>query len=162
MWTIDFVVSSGATLAFAALFNAPRRHLWMCALVGGLGWMVYSAMVAAGAAEALACVCAALTLTMTARNGAVAFNTPVTIVLLAGIFPLVPGAGIYYTAYYLFGGDSATAAARGVETLTVAGAISLGILMGSSLPQGIFNGVVRLGGRAAAAIGGKSRRKKQS
>ena len=36
--------------------------------------------------------------------------------LISGIFALVPGAGIYYTAYYFIMGDNAMAVAKGVET----------------------------------------------
>lgn len=44
---------------------------------------------------------ATLCLTIMARIFAAARSMPVTVYLLSGIFPLVPGAGIFYTAYYL-------------------------------------------------------------
>ena len=54
--------------------------------------------------------------------------------LLCGIFPLVPGAGIYYTAYYFLRGDNNLCAIRGFETLKVAVALALGIAMVCSVP----------------------------
>jgi len=135
---VEFVVAVVATAAFAVLFSAPPRHYPLCGLVGGLGWIVYSLMMHSGAPLALATVCAALMLTVVARLASVALRTPVTVFLLAGIFPLVPGAGIYYTAYHLFAGEGAMASAKGTETFIIAGAISLGILFGSALPQGMF------------------------
>ena len=58
-----------------------------------------------------------------------------TIFLLPGIFPLVPGAGIYYTAYYLFAGRAgAFFASKGGETFKVALALALGIALVCSLP----------------------------
>ena len=62
-----------------------------------------------------------------------------TVYLLSGIFPLVPGAGIFYTAYYLFTNDRALSSSKGIETFEVAGAIVLGIIFGFGIPQSLFN-----------------------
>ena len=58
---------------------------------------------------------------------------------MTGIFTLVPGAGIYYTAYYLLMGDLAQFTAKGIETFKIAGAIALGIVFGFAIPQSWFN-----------------------
>ena len=57
-----------------------------------------------------------------------------TIFLLPGIFPLVPGAGIYYTAYYFLQGEQELFASKGGETFKVALALALGIALVCSLP----------------------------
>ena len=57
-----------------------------------------------------------------------------TIFLLPGIFPLVPGAGIYYTAYYFLQGEQELFASKGGETFKVALALALGIALICSLP----------------------------
>ena len=54
---------------------------------------------------------------------------------MAGIFPLVPGSGIYYTSYYFIMSDMESFVAKGTETFKVAGAIALGIIFGFALPQ---------------------------
>ena len=54
---------------------------------------------------------------------------------MPGIFPLVPGAGIYFTAYYLIAGDMEAFSQKGMETLETAVAIALGIVFASGLPQ---------------------------
>jgi uncharacterized protein len=59
--------------------------------------------------------------------------------VLPGIFPLVPGAGIYYTAYYLFIGNTEMSGFKGLETLEIAGAIVFGIIFGFGIPQWIFH-----------------------
>ena len=89
-------------------------------------------------------LCLALVLTILSRILAVVRRAPVTIFLITSIFTLVPGAGIYYTAYYLMVDNLAMAAMKGVETLKVAGAISLGILLGMGIPQGVFRQIKRL------------------
>ena len=66
-------------------------------------------------------------------------KNPVTVYLIAGIFPLVPGAGIYYTSYYFIMNNMSEFSRYGMETIKVAGAIVLGIIFGFSLPQAWFN-----------------------
>ena len=61
-----------------------------------------------------------------------------TVFLISGIFPLVPGAGIYWTAYYIVMNDLEQAGQRGFLTLKVAVAIVLSILLVFELPQGLF------------------------
>jgi uncharacterized membrane protein YjjB (DUF3815 family) len=63
----------------------------------------------------------------------------VTIFLICGIFPLVPGAGIYYTGYNFFMGLDELALDKGLETIKIAVAIALGIGIVLSLPQGLFS-----------------------
>ena len=62
-------------------------------------------------------------------------KTPVTVFLICGIFPLVPGAGIYYTAYYFIMGDNAMALSKGIETIKIAVAIALAIVFVFSMPN---------------------------
>jgi uncharacterized membrane protein YjjB (DUF3815 family) len=50
----------------------------------------------------------------------------------------VPGAGIYYTAYYLITGQAKLFSAKGLETLEVALAIVFGIIFGFAIPQALF------------------------
>ena len=80
---------------------------------------------------------AVIPLTLLARILAMTLRTPVTVFLLTGIFPLVPGAGIYYSAYYFIQGDNALALANGISTFKIAVALAVGIalVLGIPLPQ---------------------------
>ena len=53
--------------------------------------------------------------------------------LVISIFPLLPGAGIYYTTNYLMHSDAAGFAAKGGQTIGIAGALAVGILTVSTL-----------------------------
>ena len=46
----------------------------------------------------------------------------------------MPGAGIYYTAYYFLRNDRALCTSKGIETLKVAVALALGIAIVCSIP----------------------------
>ena len=139
MIIIEFIVAMFATISFAVLFNAPKKEVICCGLTGALGWVVYYAMTQNGINLVLASLVATLCLTILARCFAVIRKSPVTTYLLPGIFPLVPGAGIYYTAYYLFIGNNEMSGFKGLETLEIAGAIVFGIIFGFGIPQGWFH-----------------------
>ena len=132
----EFLLAGVATGCFGLTFGVPRREYLACALVGGVGWVVYTVLVTQGHSAAWATLIAALPLTFLARAFAVWHKAPVTVFLISGIFPLVPGAGIYYTAYYFILNDPRFGA-QGLETLRVALALALGmtIVLGMPLPR---------------------------
>lgn len=139
MYVLEFIIAMLATISFAVLFTAPKREVVYCGLTGALGWIVYYVMTQNEINLVLASMVATFCLTVLARCFAVIRKTPVTVYLLSGIFPLVPGAGIYYTAYYLFMGDTAMSGYKGLETLEIAGAIVFGIIFGFGIPQWLFH-----------------------
>ena len=132
--TAQFFLAGAGTLSFAILFACPRRSLPYCGLVGAVGWVVYELAVMLGADAAAAALLAVIPLTALTRILAILLKTPVTVFLLSGIFPLVPGAGIYYTAYYFLQGEEVLFASKGAETFKVALALALGIALVCSLP----------------------------
>ena len=136
---IQFVIAMLATISFAVLFTAPKKEIVYCGLTGAVGWIVYYLLTNHGMHLVLASGIATFCLTVLGRCFAVVRKNPVTVYLLAGIFPLVPGAGIYYTAYYLFIGDTAMSGFKGLETLEVAGAMVFGIIFGFGIPQALFH-----------------------
>lgn len=139
MILLEFVIAMLATISFAVLFTAPKKEVVYCGLTGALGWIVYYIMTQNGINLVLASMVATFCLTVLARCFAVIRKTPVTVYLLSGIFPLVPGAGIYYTAYYLFMGNTQMSGFKGLETLEIAGAIVFGIIFGFGIPQWLFH-----------------------
>lgn len=136
---IQFIISLVTTLSFAVLFNAPRKELFFCGLTGSVGWIVYLICLENGISLYIACLFATFVLTLLSRLISALRKNPTTVYLVAGIFPLVPGAGIYYTAYYLIMGEMSNFSSKGVETFLIAGAIALGIVFGFAVPQSIFN-----------------------
>lgn len=130
----QFFLAGAGTLSFAILFGCPRRSLPYCALVGAVGWLVYELAVMMGADTATASLLAAIPLTILTRVFAVTQKTPVTVFLLSGIFPLVPGAGIYYTAYYFIQNNNALALSNGISTFKIAVALAIGISLVLCIP----------------------------
>lgn len=129
------------TIAFSLLFGVPRKYYLYCGLIGGAGWGVYSAagLLWAPAQSALA---ATIVVILLSRLAAVRERCPVTIFLISGIFPLVPGAGVYWTVYYMVTDQLYLAVQTGYTAVKVAVSIVLGIVFVFELPQGMFRALV--------------------
>lgn len=126
------------TVAFSLLFGVPTRYYTYCGLIGGAGWLVYSIFIIRGCTSPTASLFATIVVILLSRLFAVRERCPVTIFLISGIFPLVPGAGVYWTAYYIVTNELDQASKTGFMALKVAVAIVLGIVFVFELPQGIF------------------------
>ena len=135
---LQFLLAGAGTLSFAILFACPRRTLPYCGLVGAVGWFVYETAILFGLEAFAASLLAVIPLTLLARIFAVALQTLATIFLLTAIFPLVPGAGIYYTAYYFIQGSNDLAVANGISTFKIAVALAVGIALVLGLPMPHF------------------------
>ncbi len=142
---IEFFVAFLATDAFCVIFNVPKKEWFFSGLTGALGWVFYRIFSLSQGIVAATFI-AVVAVTLLARIFAVVRKGPVTIFLVPGIFPLVPGVGIYYTSYYFIVSEFAMASAKGVETLKVAVAITLGIMCMLLIPQKVFQ-VLIPGGR---------------
>ena len=130
-----FVVAMISVVSFGITFHVPRRHYLACGLTGAVGWIVYLLCLNLLHCTApVSVLVATLPLAALARVFAIRHKAPLTVFLLSGIFPLVPGAGIYNTAYYFLQDDRALFANAGVETLKIALALALGIALVCSIP----------------------------
>lgn len=139
MIIIQFAISMIATMAFAILFCAPKNEWLLCGLSGAIGWIVYYVMFHHNLGLVLSTTVATFMLSIFSRTLAVIRKQPATVYLLSGIFPLVPGAGIYYTAYYLITGESTLCYSKGMETCEIAASIVFGILFAFAIPQSWLN-----------------------
>lgn len=125
------------TIAYAVLFNVPKQYYLSGGMTGLAGWLVYKAVCAYGS-PAVAAFFGTLIVVLISRMLTVLMKCPITIFLVSGIIPMVPGAGIYYTAYYLVTSQLSLAAQKGLESVKIAFAIVLGIVCIVSIPREFF------------------------
>lgn len=137
-WTLQTVIAFISTVAFAIVFHTPRKQYACAGLVGAFGWLIYIVYVHFTDDPVFASFFAALGLTYLGRIFSFARRAPLPVFLTSGIFPIVPGAGIYYTGYHIFMNDNTAAAATGLQTIKIAIAIALGIGIVISLPRFFF------------------------
>ena len=132
---LQFIAGIGSTVGYALIFNQPRRHLIPTGLIGAAGWILYLVAVEVGYGNAFASFLSAFLVTFLSQIAARVFKDPVMVFCIPGIMPIVPGAGMYRTMRAFVTHETALAAATGYATISMAGAIALGLLAATSLFQ---------------------------
>lgn len=131
---VQMVAAMTGTAAFAVLFGVPRRYYLLCGMCGVAGWVVYMALTRAAGFSAVEATCVAtIAVAMASSACAVWKRCPITVFLICGIFPLVPGAGIYWTTYYLISGQLRLAMTSGFTAIKLVIAIILGIVVATDM-----------------------------
>lgn len=127
-----------ATIFIAILFQVPKRNVVLTALGGGLGCLINELCLLAGLSDFFSIFLASLTLAMYSEIMARMRKTTVPTFLISGLFPLVPGAGMYYTMLAIVHHELDNALSTGINTLSTAALMALGILFVSTLSRLIF------------------------
>lgn len=135
---VEVLAAFVGTIAFSVLFFVPRKYYGFCGACGAAGWLVYALLLGIGISPAESTFFAALAVIFLSRLFAVWERCPATLFLIPGIFPLVPGAGVYWTAYYIVTNDLKQAGQMGFAAVKAAAAIVLGIIFVFEIPQEFF------------------------
>lgn len=133
----EILAAMMGTIAFSVLFGVPKKYYLCCGVIGGIGWGVYTLISDQGAATAASFV-ATMAIVFLARAMAVWKRCPVSIFLVPGIFPLVPGTSVYWTAYYLVTDQVKLGLENGYMAVKLAFSIVLGIVCVFEIPQKFF------------------------
>lgn len=118
-----------AIFAFAIMLETPKKYITYAGIVGAIGWLIYLLAIEKNPNEILATFLSALAIAFVSQIFARIFKIPVTVFLVAGILPTVPGAGMYRIVYYFIQNDMDMAAHYLALTLELAGAIAIGIFI---------------------------------
>lgn len=132
-WMIQCLAACIGCLGFSLIFNIHGPGVLLCVLGGGLSWAAYCAVLYFSGSDILAYFGAAIASAAYSETMARVRKYPAISYLVVSIFPLIPGASIYYTTGYVVRGDMAGFAQKGTHTVAIAGAIAVGILMISTL-----------------------------
>lgn len=128
------------TAAFALLFGIDREHYVPAGVIGAIGWALYLILVRnCGATPVVATLAASTLVCIVSRMAAIPYRIPAQGFLLCGIFPLVPGAGVFWFTYYFTDSQFDLSMQSGLLAGKVAIAIVLGIILAMELPQRLFS-----------------------
>lgn len=139
---LEVFAAAIGTIAFSVLFYVPRRYYGFCGICGAAGWLMYSLLYKKGVSAEESTFFAAVAVIVLSRIFAVKERCPATLFMIPGIFPLVPGAGVYWTSYYIVTEELEKASQTGFLALKVAVAIVLGIVIVFEIPQTFFRRLV--------------------
>lgn len=122
-----------AIMAFAVLLETPRKYLIPAAIVGALGGFVYLLGIRMELDVVLSSFLSALCVSFLSHIFARIYKAPVTLFLVAGILPTVPGGGMYEIVSHIIGGFPSASIYYLIQTLEIAGVIALAIFVVDSV-----------------------------
>lgn len=131
---INIVSAFVATVGFSIVFNVHKRHLIVCGINGAIGWWIYLLASHAGYSTVLSTFLASLFVAEFSYFLARRRRAPVTVFLISGIIPLVPGVGLYRTMYALLFSNYKQSLEYALLTFQMAGVIAVAIMLVSLIP----------------------------
>jgi uncharacterized membrane protein YjjB (DUF3815 family) len=126
---VQIVAAAAGTLGFALAFNIRGRKIFVAAFGGCLGWVLFLLMGLFLESEVLRYFIASLLVSIYGEVMARLLKTPTIIFNIVCLVPFVPGGGLYYTMTNAFSGDLSGFLKSGSNTLQLAAALSLGVVI---------------------------------
>lgn len=120
-------------IGFVIVFNIHGTGSILCTLGGFLSWAVYCIALEAGGSDIMAYFWSSLFSSLYSEIMARIRKYPAISYLVVSLFPMIPGAGVYYTMNYAVQGDMEMFASKGMHTAAIAGIMAVGILLGSTV-----------------------------
>ncbi len=118
---------------FIFLFNIHGKGCGLCLLGGMLTWVVYAIVTELCGNELSGYFCGSIFASFYSEIMARIRKCPALAYLVVSIFPLIPGAGVYYTMNHAVKGNMALFAEQGMFTAATAGLMAVGILLVSTV-----------------------------
>ncbi|WIF95400.1 threonine/serine exporter family protein [Caminicella sporogenes] len=131
----DFIFAFISTVGFSVFFNVPKKSIFYAGITGAVGWTVYLLIKNITQSMTFANFIGAISIGVLGEIFARLDKKPVTIFVIPGIVPLVPGYGIYLSMEKLINQDFYKAVEVGTEAIFIGGAISVGIILVSSVAK---------------------------
>ena len=131
-----FIQCLGATIGcigFSILYNIHGPGVLLCALGGCVTWATYCIVIHFGGQEVFGYFLGAVVAGIYSEIMARIRKFPAISYLVVAIFPLIPGAGIFYSSNYIAHANISSAVSKSIETVGITGAIAVGILMVSTI-----------------------------
>lgn len=129
-----FIYSVLGTVGYAVYFQVPMKLLPYIGLIGGSGWILNVIMVDyLSVSSAYANLSSAILVAALSEVAARFSKNPVTMFIIPGIIPLVPGYMLYQTIYHITQGSMDLGLFTGLSALASAGAIAIGVMLVSSI-----------------------------
>ena len=122
-------------LGFCIVFNIHGWGMALCAAGGILSWGIYSGAVGLGMNDLAAYFWATIAAGAYSEIMARIRKFPAISYLVVSIFPLIPGAGIYFAVDHVVHGQMRLFVDQAIHTAAVAGVMAVAILLVSTLAR---------------------------
>jgi uncharacterized membrane protein YjjB (DUF3815 family) len=128
----EYVLCFVGCIGFSILFNIHDLGVIICALGATLVWVVFVITEQLTGSGIVGYFWGAVFASAYSEMMARIRKYPAITYLVISIFPLIPGAGVYYTMNHAVRGDMEAFAAQGMYTGAIAGIMAIGILLVST------------------------------
>lgn len=132
----DFLICVPAAGFFAVLFRVPRRAIWVSAVLGGFGYVIYDLVLYITGSSIASYFTGTFILAVCSELLARLMKMPTTIFTIPAIVPLVPGIGLYNTMKYFVHNQGASAAHTGTTTILAIIAMSMAMVVCEIVTKG--------------------------
>lgn len=130
---ITIFAAFGGTFGITLWFNLDYKHILTGTLCGSCGWALVMFIQYMGCVEFLSYIIATATLTVITEFLARVYKCPVTVFLVPGIVPMVPGGLLYRTLRKAVSGDWDGFTSLGIRTILIAFGIAAGVIIVTSI-----------------------------
>lgn len=146
---VQILTGGLGTLGFAFIAHVRAKHLVAATLGGMLSWAIYLGVFAPSDSVFLATLVSATAVYTWSEIMARIMKAPVTIFLVPGILPLLPGSYLYYTVLALLNSEDASFRYYGYNTVIVTLGIACGVVAASIIISYFLKTMEHLNSRKA-------------
>ncbi len=132
---LQILVSFSGTLGFGVLFNIRGKKLWIAAVGGMVAWMAYLLLLKVIQNDVVCYLIVSLVIAVLSEILARLLKTPAITFEILSLIPLIPGSALYYSIAYALRGDQQGFIEKAVHTLSLAAALSVGIIIVSAVTK---------------------------
>jgi len=140
---IHMIFSFLAAVSFGLLCNVPKRSVIAGGLIGTIGWITYIQLISRGFGVFLSSFTSAFLLAFAARAAASKFHLPITVYVVPGLVPIVPGITFYEALRRLIAGSDSFSGFGIVQVVFGAAGIACGIAIADVLYRSIARFILR-------------------
>lgn len=130
---IQILAAGFAVICFALILEVPERFIAHAGFIGAACWGIYLLTDHLYQLVILSAFISSLVVAFISHIFARIWKAPVTVFLVSGILPSVPGTSIYRSVYYMIQNESGLSSYYLTETLQIAGAIAVAVFIMDSL-----------------------------
>lgn len=132
---IQVITAFIGVIGFSIMFNIHGYKLFVNGLGGAVSWIAYCMMFSFCGNKIISCFVATVVIAVLTEILARVLKTPVILLLVPMIVPLIPGSDLYYMMTSMVLDDTISVSVFGFLLAGEAGAIAFGIIIVTTLTQ---------------------------
>ena len=130
---IQMIAAFLAVVFFSITLEVNKKFILFAGISGMIGWITYLICIKNGVNDIISYMFSGIVIALLSYIFSIIFKVVVTIFLIPGILPIVPGVAIYRTVYYLIINDISNTRHYLVQTILISGSIAIAIFLVETL-----------------------------